>query len=262
MKDIKITIITVCRNAEKIIEETIQSVVSQTYTNIEYIIVDGASTDSTMDIVRKYAIHYSIKCISEPDKGIYDAMNKGILLASGDYIQFLNAGDFLYEEKTVQKIVNSMQEYKADIFYGSIIYKYSDSHTEVRKYGKWCSKKIYDYTGDCINHQAIFAATDLLKSNQFDIHYKICADREWIIRVRKAGAIFKTIPKIICFYSLDDKSASISQKELYEKEADECIKQYYSFGYVIFKVFQFCRNNKILSNLLHGVYRLVYIRKS
>lgn len=261
MKDIKITIITVCKNAEKVLENTIQSVISQTYRDIEYIIIDGASTDCTLEIIQKYESYYSIRYISAPDQGIYDAMNKGIMMASGDYIEFLNAGDILYEKTTVQNIVNAMQECEADIYYGNVVYLYSDQHTEVRKYGKWCSKRIYDYTGDCINHQAIFAADSLLKKNKFDTRYKICADREWMMRVRKGGAVFKAISELICYYSLDEESTSISQKALYEKEADECVKHYYPFGYLIFRSFQFCRNNKTLSQCLHEVYKLIYIRR-
>lgn len=261
MKDIKITIITVCKNADRVLESTIKSVVSQTYRNIQYIIIDGASTDGTLEIVHKYQMNYPIICMSEPDRGIYDAMNKGIMMSSGDYIEFLNAGDKLYEATTVENIVDIMSEHKADIYYGNIIYLYSDNHTEIRKYGKWCSKRIYDYTGDCINHQAIFASTDLLKETPFDVHYKICADREWIMRARKMGASFKPLSIQVCYYSLDETSVSISQKALYSKEANECVRKHYRFGYFVFAFFDFCRNNKILGQWLHRVYNIIYIRK-
>lgn len=261
MKDIKFTIITVCKNAEKVIGKTIQSVVTQTYKNIEYIIIDGASIDDTLSIIHKYEKIYPIIYISEQDQGIYDAMNKGIKMATGDYIQFLNAGDSLYERTTIKNVADEIQKNQADIYYGDVAYLYSDQHTEVRKYGKWCSKRLYDYTGDCINHQVIFAKTHLLKEHNFDINYKICADREWIMRVRSKGAVFFAIGKLICYYSLDEESTSIFQKERYEKEADECIRKYYSYGYMIFRGFQFFRSHKILRNWLHNVYKLIYIRK-
>ncbi len=97
----KISVVTVCYNAESAIENTILSVINQTYTSVEYIIVDGASKDSTMDIVNKYRDKISV-IVSEPDKGIYDAMNKGIKLATGDWICFMNAGDSYVNENTIE----------------------------------------------------------------------------------------------------------------------------------------------------------------
>ena len=103
----KFSIITVTYNAEKVLEDTIQSVISQTYHHVEYIIVDGASKDGTLSIIDRYRsrIH---TVISEPDKGLYDAMNKAISLAGGDYLCFLNAGDCFHEDDTLQQIVHSI----------------------------------------------------------------------------------------------------------------------------------------------------------
>ena len=115
----KFSIITVTYNAGKVLEDTIQSVITQTYKNVEYIIVDGKSTDSTMDIVNRYREHIHT-IVSEPDKGLYDAMNKGIDLATGDYLCFLNAGDELHEDDTLQLIVHSLSGEKElpDVIYG------------------------------------------------------------------------------------------------------------------------------------------------
>lgn len=261
MKSIKISIITVCRNAEKTLEQTIESVISQTYKEIEYIVVDGASTDYTLTIIQKYADIFPITYISEKDYGIYDAMNKGISLATGEYIQFLNAGDRLYYNEIVEKVAHYIERKKADIYYGNIVYVFNDGHESIRKYGKWCGKRIYDYTGDCINHQAIFAKSYLLKENKFDLSYKICADREWMMRVRKKKAVFLNIPETICYYSLDEDSASIKQNETYNVEADRCVKTYYSLGYLIYRGFEFCRNNKVLSNWLHKLYEIILIKE-
>ena len=103
----KFSIITVTYNAAKVLEDTIQSIVTQTYKNLEYIIVDGGSTDETLDIIHKYQEHITT-VISEPDQGLYDAMNKGIKLATGDYLCFLNAGDGLHEDDTLLQMVHSI----------------------------------------------------------------------------------------------------------------------------------------------------------
>ena len=102
----KFSVITVTYNAEKVLEDTLQSVISQTYRHVEYIIVDGASKDGTIKIIDKYRerIH---TVVSEPDKGLYDAMNKGIALATGDYLCFLNAGDSFHEDDALQEMVHS-----------------------------------------------------------------------------------------------------------------------------------------------------------
>lgn len=115
----KFSIITVTYNAENVLEDTIQSVITQTYKNVEYIIVDGKSTDKTMEIVGRYKEHIHT-VVSERDKGLYDAMNKGIALATGDYVCFLNAGDELHEDDTLQLMVHSLAGLNElpDVIYG------------------------------------------------------------------------------------------------------------------------------------------------
>ena len=114
----KFSVITVTYNAEKVLEDTIQSVIAQTYHHVEYIIVDGASKDGTLSIIDRYRprIH---TVVSEPDKGLYDAMNKGIALASGDYLCFLNAGDCFHEDDTLQQMVHTINGNELpDVLYG------------------------------------------------------------------------------------------------------------------------------------------------
>ena len=120
----KITVVTVCYNAVKEIEKTIQSVISQTYDNVEYIIVDGGSTDGTLDIIRKYSSRIT-RWVSEPDKGIFDAMNKSAHMATGEYINFMNAGDLFFDEKVLSDIFAG-RSYDEDVLYGSTR---SEEHT-------------------------------------------------------------------------------------------------------------------------------------
>ena len=114
----KFSIITVTYNAEAVLEDTIQSVISQTYHHVEYILVDGASKDSTLSIIDRYRDRIT-RIVSEPDKGLYDAMNKGIRLATGDYLCFLNAGDSFHEDDTLQQMVRSISGNELpDVLYG------------------------------------------------------------------------------------------------------------------------------------------------
>ena len=118
------SIITITYNASRWVESTILNVLSQSYPNIEYIVIDGGSTDGTVDIIKQYASGISY-WVSEPDKGIYDAMNKGLEKATGDYVWFINAGDSLYTSDTVQSVASLAQKKRTlpDIIYGEIIGK-------------------------------------------------------------------------------------------------------------------------------------------
>lgn len=257
-----ISIITVCYNAEHVMEQTIRSVLEQTYPHMEYLIIDGASTDGTGAIVRPYVERGVLKWYSEPDRGIYDAMNKGVKKATGDYLYFLNAGDTLYDAGVMERLAARCRPSRAEVLYGSITYVHPDGHTEQRIYGKSCGKLIYDLTGDCINHQAVLAHRACFDIAQFDAaHYRICADREWMLRLKKKKVAFVCTGEMTAYYSLDENSASVKNKADYQREAKQCIKQHLPLGYPVFAMFEFCRNSRVLSKLLHGVYRLLYIRK-
>jgi len=126
-----ITIITVSYNAVKTIEDTILSVINQTYPNIEYIIIDGGSTDGTLDIIKKYQDKITY-WVSEPDKGIYDAMNKGTLKATGVWLNFMNAGDTFYDHQVLEKVFKDKDWSNTDVIYGDVVYVYPNKE-EIRK---------------------------------------------------------------------------------------------------------------------------------
>lgn len=115
MEEVKISVITVCYNAVDTLEKTIQSVLEQTYHNIEYIIIDGGSTDGTVEIIHRY-VDYLAYWVSEPDRGIYDAMNKGIERATGEWVNFMNAGDYFYNYDVISNVFKVLQ--KADVMTG------------------------------------------------------------------------------------------------------------------------------------------------
>lgn len=126
----KVSLITICYNSAATIEDTIRSVLSQNYRDIEYIVVDGGSSDNTMDIVRSYAdrIH---RIISEPDKGIYDAMNKGVALASGDIVGILNSDDFYADNAVISDIVKRFRESSAEGVYADLVYVDRDNVSSI-----------------------------------------------------------------------------------------------------------------------------------
>ena len=187
------SIITVTYNAAEWIERTIQSVISQTYPHIEYIIIDGNSTDKTLEIIKKYQQKIT-HCLSEPDKGLYDAMNKGLKLASGDYVWFINAGDTLYSETTVQEIFDGIDcENLPDIIYGeTIIVDTQGNQLSMRrlKAPEKLSWKSFSM-GMLVCHQSFIAKRAI--AEPYDLQYRFTADFEWCIRcLKKSDAVFNT----------------------------------------------------------------------
>lgn len=192
-----ISIITVCYNAEKSIERTLKSVIKQNYDNIEYIIIDGASSDKTLEIIHKYSQHISL-IISESDKGVYDAMNKGINLASGEWINFMNSGDTFYDLNVLTNIHKHITP-KVDIIYG-------DTCIELDHSKKYCLKpdtlESFQYKLPFC-HQSCFIKTTLAKSNLFDLTFKYVADYAMFYHLYNQKANFKYINTIISIYQIE-----------------------------------------------------------
>ena len=214
----KFSIITVTYNAEKVLEDTIQSVIFQTYRNVEYIIVDGASKDHTLEIVNKY--HNQInKVISEPDKGLYDAMNKGIQLATGDYLCFLNAGDKFHDSETLQKVVHTLKGQELpDVIYGETAIVDEEGHfLHMRRLStpahlNWKSFK----QGMLVCHQAFFANRELAINHLYDLQYRFSADFDWCIRImKKAKCLHNTRLTLIDYLNegMTTKNHKASLKE-------------------------------------------------
>ncbi len=178
----KISIVTVVYNAKSFIEQTIKSVISQSYTNIEFIIIDGGSDDGTLELAEKYQSQIAL-ILSGKDNGIYDAMNKGLKDATGDYVLFLNAGDELYDRDTLTTVFTSLPN--ADVYYGNsaVVNQQGiilgDRRLSPPAHLDWKSLKY----GMCVSHQSFIARR--LLCDYYNLNYAIAADIDWVINVLK-----------------------------------------------------------------------------
>ncbi|MGL5964208.1 MAG: glycosyltransferase family 2 protein [Fusobacteriaceae bacterium] len=183
----KVSIITASYNSDKYIEDTIKSVLSQTYKDIEYIIIDGGSKDKTIDIIKKYEAQFNgkLKWVSEKDKGIYDAMNKGINLSTGDIVGLINSDDYLADENVIKKIVQKISEEKADLIYGDLDFiKENEKNTIVRKWKSGIYKKGIFKRGWHPAHPTLYLTKDFYKKiGNFSLDYKIAADFDLMLRM-------------------------------------------------------------------------------
>ncbi len=188
---LKITVITVCFNAEKHIEQTIKSVTAQKDCDIEYIVIDGGSTDKTLNIIKQYQ-HKITEWISEPDKGIADAMNKGLALATGDYLMFLNADDYFQESNALAVATSYLGGGKDVYIYDTIFMKESGGY---RRHSGDFGKRI-NFKGVC--HQGTLCKKSLFeKIGMFDISFKICMDYDFFMRAYRQQATGEYISKVL-----------------------------------------------------------------
>lgn len=235
----KISVVTVCYNAVNDIEKTILSVINQTYQNVEYLIIDGGSTDGTMDVVNKYKDKIDV-IVSEPDKGIYDAMNKGIDRATGDWINFMNAGDCFYLKTTIAEVFISAYIIGADIVYGYQVHSFP--------YGKFVRKRLplEDFCQYMpIGHPASFVRSVILKKYPFDCRFKIAADYNFFYHAYKKGMCFMPVEVIVSDF---ESSEGVSSKATFRTIKETAIINgtygtiNYKFNYIKLKVISAVRN--------------------
>lgn len=233
-----ISIVTVCYNSAKTIRRSIESVISQPYDAIEYIIIDGGSTDGTLDIIRDYEDKIAYWC-SETDNGIYDAMNKGIKKSTGDIIAFINSDDW-YVSDVFKVVADYFEQTQADVLYGDFRKVWTEKRTERFKLDNLCLDDLYYRFLFC--HQAMFFKRKLFDSiGLYNTNYKISADYEWVLRAYINNTRYVYLPKEICYFSYGGLSSlsrklcaeegrniklSLLPKELEEKYIPQ-IEQYY-----------------------------------
>lgn len=199
----KLSIITINYNNLAGLKKTIDSVIAQTYKDYEWIVIDGGSTDGSKELLEQYQSHFAYWC-SEPDKGIYNAMNKGISYAKGEYLQFLNSGDWLYEDSTLDKAIGQIDN-KYDIYYGDMVQMDNDKIYNHISYSDELGFFFFPYNNIC--HQATFYRHSLFDNNPYDESFSIVSDWAMNMHLLFMGCTFKHIKQYIVYYDLSGISA-------------------------------------------------------
>ncbi len=246
-----ISIITVCWNETPTrINNTFNSVSAQSYQNIEHIVIDGGSQTDTLAALNEFS--NQIAClISEPDQGLYDAMNKGAQLACGDFLFFLNVGDYLWESTTLERVVQFINTHTGfDWYYGNV--------ARIDETGKMIGfsmmpksvSRFYMYE-ETICHQTIFAKHDLFKSvGGFDLSYQLTADRDWILRVLSSGVRCMHTDLTVCGFELGGLASNVRERRkeverLQQKHYSRAERVLYGLGWLPKKLVRRIRNRDI-----------------
>lgn len=217
----KLSIITINRNNAEGLRKTIESVVCQTFTDFEYIVIDGASTDESVDIIKQYADRITY-WVSEPDKGIYNAMNKGIKKASGDYLQFLNSGDWLVRTNTLSEIFSLNRD--EDILYGDEFLYFSEHKIQTKTYPEKIS--FTHLLNGSISHEGSFYNRNLF-NQLYDESFTIVSDWEFEIReiIQNNRTLYKLNQPVI-YFEMSGISQSDSHKIIQQQERLKVLDKY------------------------------------
>ena len=221
MIPIKISVITVCYNAAALLPSTIESVLMQDYIDFEYVIEDGGSTDDTQSVAEGYEDRFRqkgipFKFISRSDEGIYDAMNKGVAASSGEYINFMNAGDCFYDTTVLKRISDTIDENKESavaVVYGDCaVYEYGGFHLFAKDPGRITKAMPF-------SHQSAFAKADILREHPFDTRYRYSADYDFLLTVHDIGGKFVDSNAVVCITNADGLSSVNYHDTLMESAA-------------------------------------------
>ena len=243
----KVTVVTAVLNDAGHIEQTILSVISQTDIEIEYIIVDGGSKDGTLELIGKYKDKISL-LISEPDRGVYDAMNKGIKYSTGDFVYFLNSGDVLLNPSILSKIKFEDVNVRNTIIYGNVIVAYGNIEALEKPRPFFNSKMKFKGIGIC--HQSMFFPGELIRNEKYDLSYKIAADYDLVYRLWRKGTEFLYRDITIAKYDWGKGISSNPYKllDVYRENARVCHQQLNPL-YWAKMILEYIRLQKKLANL-------------
>lgn len=247
------SVITCTYNAQDVLQRTLDSVARQTYTGVQHLIIDGASKDDTMRLVMDYdekckASDHDVLIVSAKDDGLYDAMNKGIALAKGEYLVFLNAGDTFHADDTLEKIAAQVEDNAVGVIYGNTDVVDNDGHfLHVRRLQPpekltWKSFR----HGMLVCHQAFYARTDIAKAVKYNLRYKLSADVDWCIRVMKAaqkkGLVLHNTHMTLCNYL--DGGMSVQNHKASLMERFRIMSHHYGFVTTVLMHFWFIFRKK------------------
>jgi len=246
------TIATVTYNAEATLERTLKSVAAQDYARIEHLIIDGCSTDHTLSLVQRYVeenqARHNIRLVCEPDSGLYDAMNKALLAATGDYIVFLNAGDSLHSPDTISALAGQAQWRKGDYNHPAILY--GDTHL-VDAEGNFLRRRRLTppeqltprtfLDGMRVCHQSFYVRTDLAKQELYDLRYRFSADFDWCIRLirRATRRRFRIVNTHLVLTDYLNEGMTTSNHRASLLERFRIMAHYYGWPATVFKHFWF-----------------------
>jgi glycosyltransferase involved in cell wall biosynthesis len=229
----KLSLITINYNNKIGFKQTVESVIGQTWKEFEYIIIDGGSTDGSVDVIKEYENQINF-WVSEPDKGIYNAMNKGLQVAKGEYVMFLNSGDYLYNVTTL----NLFSEYLSgtDIVYGDVMKIFSDDRKEIQRYENPISMSAFLERSQHLCHQAVLMSRIAInKAGGFDENYRIVSDwKLFAIAMFKNGATVKYVGVIISGFDMQGVSQSPQSKLMIDEEHRQVLKTEFPFFYADF----------------------------
>lgn len=247
-----ITVITVTYNSKDNLEKTVQSVLNQSYENIEYIIIDGSSTDGTVDIIKKYEdkIDY---WVSEKDAGIYDAMNKGIALAMGEYIMFMNSGDRFFDINVLKELSVFLRKNQyPEIIYGKTVLEYDENYKKIENPGE----NIKFWFGLPFCHQSMVIKTKLQKGNLFNTSYNIYSDYDNYYKLWVEEHQFTYVDETISCFNFDGLSSRLTLEGF--REMYQIGSKYKKFNRIKFTIYFF---DKVLRAFLKKILPLSIKRK-
>ena len=251
----KVSVITVSFNAEKTIEESIKSVLAQTYENIEYIIIDGGSTDSTSDIIEKYRDKFSY-FISEPDPGLFNAMNKCIKASTGNILYFLNTNDYIFDEKVIEDVVKFFKKTKAKMVFGDMSFIEDNGLEKERRIYSDVDKLFF--INECICHQGVFYKREIFDICGFyNEKYRLTADYDLNFKViMKYNLKTRYFNRTIAKFTLGGQSNSHNDenlRQLAQQEKNKLLKIYYRSHHL--------KINKILNKTFRSIARNPALKK-
>lgn len=208
----RLSIITINLNNREGLQRTIDSVICQTFRDFEWIVIDGGSTDGSRELIEQYADHFAY-WVSEPDKGIYNAMNKGIKVAKGEYLQFLNSGDWIVDKKTLERCFS--QRFTADVMYGDQYFVYPEGEKS-SDFPTMLTFKFLLY--DSLGHSATFIRRNLFELALYDESLRIVSDWAFFVKMMLSNKEFVKVNEIVTYYDTTGISSTNNKLQTQERE--------------------------------------------